>query len=144
MKEKVLAAFAELGFELAPVDEFGYSFEYENIQLLYTPTDNDEDFLNICLPGFYELNSENTMAFMELMHRINSTLKYVKTYAMGENLWLFYERELQGNEDLPQLISRMVVHLEAAFIFARKALSEIMNDDNSCEVEEADEQTDNE
>lgn len=136
MKEKVLAAFAELGFELTPVDEFGYSFEYENIHLLYTPTDNDEEFLCICIPGFYELESENAMAFIELMHRINSTLKYVKAYALGENLWLFYERELQGNEDLPQLISRMVLHLEAALIFARKALSEILSDDKSCEDED--------
>ena len=60
-----------------------------------------------------------------LLEKINSTLKYVKTYMLGNSVWLFYERELFGEEDLMMVISRMILHLEAGLVFARKAMAEI-------------------
>lgn len=141
MKEKVLAAFAELGFEMTPMEELGFGFDYENIHMLYLPQANDEDFLNISVPGIYDMEEENPGVFMNLMNRVNSTLKYVKAYAGGESLWLFYERELLGDEDLPKVISRMILHLEATLEFARNALAEIREGDKQ---ENADESSDNE
>ena len=29
-----------------------------------------------------------------LLEKINSTLKYIKAYMLGNSVWLFYEREL--------------------------------------------------
>ena len=52
-------------------------------------------------------------------------MKYVKTYMLGNSVWLFYERELFGEEDLMTIISRMILHLEAGLVFARKAMAEI-------------------
>jgi hypothetical protein len=40
-------------------------------------------------------------------------------------MWLFYERELFGDEDLVKVISRMILHLEAGLMFSRKAMAEI-------------------
>lgn len=137
MKEKVFEAFAELGFVLTPVEELGYEFEYENIHMLYMPQAEDEDFMNISIPGIYDLENENPMIFFELMHRVNSTLKYVKAYAGGDSLWLFYERELSEGEDLPKIISRMILHLEAAFEFSRHALDEIKEGETCEEASEA-------
>lgn len=130
MKEKVLAAFAELGFELIPVDDYGYQFEYENINLAYLPTDDDDDFLNICIPGIYDVEEDCPLVFMEVMNKVNSTLKYIKAYAMGESLWLFYERDVMGEEDFPLTISRMIRHLEAAMYFAHKSIAEIKESAN--------------
>ena len=61
------------------------------------------------------------------MEKINSTLKYVKAYLFGDSVWMFYERELLGGEDLQLVISRMILHLEAGLQFARKAIAEIEN-----------------
>ena len=69
-----------------------------------------------------------------LLEKINSTLKYIKAYMLGNSVWLFYERELFGEEDLMTVISRMILHLEAGLSFARKAMTEIeetMTNDSS-------------
>ena len=57
------------------------------------------------------------MPLQDLAERVNAMLKYVKAYRLGKTLWLFYERELLSEENLPQIISRMVVRLEAANCF---------------------------
>lgn len=125
MKEKVLEAFAELGFELSSKGDFALGFDYEDIHMLYLPQAEDESFLNISIPGIYDLKEENPMVFIDLMNRINTNLKYVKAYGCGDSLWLFYERELFDDEDLPKVISRMILRLECALDFSRNALAEI-------------------
>ena len=136
MKEKVMEVFAELGFKLEQMDDLGYEFSYEGTNFIFMPSADDEDFLNICVPGIYDLEEESPLTFIELMNKINSTLKYIKAYELSKSIWLFYERELLGNEDLVKGISHMILHLEAGLMFSRKTLAEIManaedkNEDN--------------
>lgn len=125
MKEKILDAFSNLGFKLEEEEEMGYCFNYEGLNLLYMYNENDEDFLNIALPGIMKVEDDKTLLICALMEKINSTLKYVKAYILGGNVWLFYERELFGEEDLMSVISRMILHLEAGLAFASKAMEEI-------------------
>ena len=42
MKEKILEAFANLGFKLEDADGMGYVFDYEGIRFLYMYNENDE------------------------------------------------------------------------------------------------------
>ena len=150
MKEKILEAFRELGFKLEEEEGMGYFFNYEGLNLLYMYNENDEEFLNIALPGIVEVESDNMLQICALLEKINSSLKYVKAYMLGNSVWLFYERELIeqreqsrtcsdyaesrekktegqlcGEEDLMTVISRMILHLEAGLVFARKAMAEI-------------------
>ena len=150
MKEKILEAFRELGFKLEEEEGMGYCFKYEGLNLLYMYNENDEEFLNIALPGIVEVEDDKMLQICALLEKINSTLKYVKTYMLGNSVWLFYERELIeqreqsrtcsdyaesrekktegqlcGEEDLMTVISRMILHLEAGLVFARKAMAEI-------------------
>ena len=137
MKEKILEAFAELGFKLEQMDDFGYGFSYEGTNFIFMLNSDDEEFLNICVPGIYDLEEESPLTFIELMNKINSTLKYIKAYELGKSVWLFYERELFGDEDLMKVISRMILHLEAGLMFSRKAMSEIKeNAENNGDEEE--------
>ena len=129
MKEKILEAFAELGFQLEHMDDFGYGFSYEGTNFIFMPNADDEEFLNICVPGIYDLEEESPLSFIELMNKINSTLKYIKAYELGKSIWLFYERELFGGEDLAKVISRMILHLEAGLMFSRKAMTEIKSNE---------------
>ena len=150
MKEQILEAFRDLGFKLEEEEGMGYCFNYEGLNLLYMYNENDEEFLNIALPGIVEVESDNMLQICALLEKINSTLKYVKAYMLGNSVWLFYERELIeqreqsrtcsdyaesrekktegqlcGEEDLMTVISRMILHLEAGLVFARKAMAEI-------------------
>lgn len=125
MKEQILNAFAAMGFQLEEMEGFGYGFQYEGINYLYMPNDDDEDFLNIAVPAIVEINDENTHAAHMLMDKLNSTLKYVKANKLGDSMWLFYERELYGGEDFEKLLSRMILHLEVALNFYRNAMANI-------------------
>ena len=150
MKEKILEAFRDLGFKLEEEEGMGYCFNYEGLNLLYMYNENDEEFLNIALPGIVEVEDDKMLQICALLEKINSTLKYVKAYMLGNSVWLFYERELIeqreqsrtcsdyaeslekktegqlcGEEDLMTVISRMILHLEAGLVFARKAMAEI-------------------
>lgn len=125
MKEQILNTFAAMGFQLEEMEGFGYVFQYEGINYLYMPNDDDEDFLNIAVPAIVEINDENIHAAHLLMDKLNSTLKYVKANKLGDSMWLFYERELYGGEDFEKLLSRMILHLEAALNFYRNAMANI-------------------
>ena len=125
MKEKILKTFSDLGFKLEEEEGVGYSFNYEGLTLLYMYNESDEEFLNIALPGIVEVEEGRMLQTCALQEKINSTLKYVKAYMLGNSVWLFYEREIIGEEDLMTVISRMILHLEAGLVFARKAMAEI-------------------
>ena len=137
MKENILEAFRELGFKLEEEEGMGYRFNYEGLNLLYMYNENDEEFLNIALPGIVEVEEDKMLQTFVLLEKINSTLKYIKAYMLGKSVWLCYERELieqreqntEGQlsvkEELMTVISHMILHLEAAFLFARKAMAEI-------------------
>ena len=89
--------------------------------------EDDENFLNISVPGIYDLEENNKETYNALKEKINSTLKYIKAYTLGGSLWLFYERDLLGNEDLEEVIRHMILHLAAALMFARDAIEKIDN-----------------
>ena len=129
MKEKILEAFKDLGFEMEELEGMGYGFEYEGKHFLYMYNEDDEDFLNISLPGVLDIDNENNTTFYQVMDKLNGTLKYVKAYKLNDSMWLFYERELFGGEDLKQVLSRMILHLEAGFYFLHRAMES--SDDGS-------------
>lgn len=138
MKEKILEAFENLGFNLKDTESLGYTFNYESINYLYMYNEDDEDFLNISVPSIYDLEENNKEKYEALKEKINSTLKYIKAYTLGGSLWLFYERNLLGKEDLEEVIRRMILHLAAALMFARGVIDKMdngesddgINDDN--------------
>lgn len=142
MKEKILNALRELGFELEEMENFGYGFRYEGINYLYMPNDDDEDFLNISVPAIIEKDEIEESAYTMLLDKTNSTLKYIKANTLGDGLWLFYERELFGNEDLEELLQRMILRLEAGTFFVRQEIRNSMSEDIEDDVESGNEDYD--
>ena len=142
MKEKILDAFKALGLEMEDMEGLGYGFEYEGKHFLYMYNEDDEDFLNIALPAVLDIDDENNVGFYQVMDKINGTLKYVKANKLNDSMWLFYERELFGDEDMMQILSRMILHSEAGLMFLRRAMASSEEDrDSASEVTDRD--TDN-
>lgn len=136
MKEKILEAFSNLGFKLEDADEFGYAFSYEGLNMLYLYNETEEEFLNIALPGICDCVDDNALQICALLEKLNSALKYIKAYLVGDRVWLFYEREiLSEDEDFMMIISHMINHLDGGLVYARQAMAEIENmvDDDSSE-----------
>ena len=122
MKEKIFEAFKALGFELEEVEGFGYGFLYEGRSYLYMCSEDDDDFLNIVIPAVLDLEDENDICFYQLMDKINAARKYIKANRLGKSMWLSYERELFGDEDLKKVLTRMILHLDTCLRFLQKAM----------------------
>ena len=149
MKEKILDAFKALGLKLVDLDGTALGFRYEGRSFLLLPNEGDEEFLNIALPCVVETCDVDEEIFNEVKDKLNSTLKYVKTYKAFGGLTMFYERELIGSEDLKEVIRRMILHLEAGHFFLHHRLLSTNDDDDSgstgnCDVTEIIESSDEE
>ena len=77
-----------------------------------------------CLAS-WGVEEDKILRICVLQEKINSSLKYIKAYLLGDSVWLFYERQLMGEEDLETVIPRMILHLEAGLEFARKSMAEL-------------------
>lgn len=136
MKERILEALKDLGFITEYAEGFGYSFGYEGSSYLYIPIDDDDEFLNISIPGICDVDKDNPEATNALVNKINSTLKYVKSYVIGDTVWLFYERELLEDDDLKMVLSHMIVRLDTSLFHARRMMSEAATTDEGDDGEE--------
>ena len=135
MKEKVLDVLKALGFETKDF-EIGYGFEFEGSHFLYLPSD-DEQFLSIALPSVHEFDEENELEGYKLMNKVNRQMKYVKATRINGDIWLFFERNLLGEEDLKEVLQQMIFSLEAAHFFMQD-WEENAEDDNESDEEEED------
>ena len=138
MKEKIFDAFKALGFKLEDLDGTALGFHYEGRSFLLLPSEEDEEFLNIALPCVLETDDVDEETFNEAKERLNSTLKYVKTYKAFGGLTLFYERELIGGEDLKDVIRRMILHLEAGHFFLHHRLLRTGDDGDNGSTDDSD------
>lgn len=123
MKEKVFKALTNMGFKPEPVEDCGYFFCYEGMKLLYIYNEDDEDFLNVALPGIYDIEEGKMAEYCALTEKLNSVLKYVKAYAFGDSMWLTYERKLLGGENLEKTLLHIISSMEGAYMYARKAIA---------------------
>lgn len=131
MKEKILNTFKNLGFEMEDFEELGYGFDYEGLHYLLLNND-EEEFLNIAIPAVYEKSDSNELEFYKVIDKLNTALKYIKANELFGSIWLFYEREMIGEEDLEKLLPKMILHLEHAVHVLRDGGEEVNsgNDEN--------------
>lgn len=143
MKEKILEAFKALGFVMEYAEGLYYAFQYEGKHFLYLYDEDDEDFLDIAIPGVLDIDDIDDAEFYQLMDKLNDTMRYVKAYKANDSMWLFYERELFGGEDLQQVISNMIQHLDASFAFLRETMNSSEEYDDNTD-DDTDNDTDSE
>lgn len=138
MKKTILEAFRELGFEMEQIEDSDhYKFEFEGHNYIWMYNEDDESFLNIVLPSLLPITEEGAIGFYQLMDNVNSTVKYVKAYKFCDGLWLFYERELMGEEDLEKSINHMIYRLEATANYIKdliESLEDSDDDDDNCDM----------
>ena len=138
-KEKVLAQLEELGFALEEAGEYGYFFRFEGLNVLYMPDDDDENFLRFALPSIYDVTEENKDLVLEVVNNTNMAIKYSKTCVFGDDVWVFYEYRLFGEDNLKGIIEHSMRLLQATFfLFHRK-----IEGDDSLPSEEDDDENGN-
>lgn len=114
-KEIILDQLKAMGFEPIELGDVGFVFKYEDMNYLYMPDDDDEQFLRIVIPHLFEVTEENRMAVLEAMHETSLLLKYAKVNIMYESAaWAVYEHRLTSTDNLPELLEHIIRLLEAA------------------------------
>lgn len=135
-KEIVIDQLKTMGFEPVNLGDVGVVFRYEDVNYLYMPDDDDEQFLRIVIPHLFEVTEENRVAVLDAMHETGLMLKYAKVCIMYENAaWAIYEHRLTSTDNLAELLEHIIRVLEAtAHVFYKKI--------NGEEVEDRSEETD--
>ncbi len=107
--EEVLSVLHQLGFIPEHIDDdFGYSFEYEGLTLLYVPSD-DTKCLTFMMPNIFDITEENKAAAYEAMIRLVGRLKYVQPFIMGKDqVWLTYQHYVGDGEVTEDLVEHMI------------------------------------
>ena len=139
MKEEVLNTLKKMGFEFDELGELGYGFEYEGHRLVYMFSENDETFLNIAVPYAQEIDTDNELPYYQIMDHINSKLKYVKAYRIGDDIWLFVERELFEGENLNDSLISVINHLDAGLNILHRTMEMLKDEDDSDDTGDSDE-----
>lgn len=112
-KEIILEQLNTMGFEPIELGNVGYAFKYEDLNFLYMPDDNDEQFLRVAIPHLYDVTDENRVTVLEKMHDTGLMLKYSKVCIMYEDaVWAIYEHRLSTSEDLTEILEHIIRVLE--------------------------------
>lgn len=121
-KEIILDQLKAMGFEPIELGDVGFVFKYEDMNYLYMPDDDDEQFLRIVIPHLFEVTDENRVAVLDAMHETGLMLKYAKVCIMYENaVWAIYEHRLTSTDNLAELLEHIIRVIEAAaHVFYKK------------------------
>lgn len=125
-KEIILEQLNALGFEPIELGDAGFEFKYCDLNYLYMPDENDEQFLRIAIPQLFKVTEENRVAVLEAMHETSLLLKYAKVNIMYESAaWAVYEHRLITTDNLPELLEHIIRVLEiAVHVFYKKITGE--------------------
>lgn len=139
-KEIILQELNAMGYEPTEVESLGYVFCHEDKYLLYSPEDDDEEFLRIAIPQLYDVTEENRIDVIKALHETAYLIKYSKPVIMHtDSVWAIYEHKLVTTENLSELLEHIIRVLDVtAFVFQKKINGEELNFEDSSEDENSD------
>lgn len=109
IKEKILEILYQLGFQPELVDEnFGYRFDYEGLNVLFTPEDEDAHTAYFMIPGIFDISEDNRVVVLETMVKLSGRMKFVQPVIISDSVWLNYQHFLGEQEPTPELIEHMI------------------------------------
>lgn len=129
-KDDVLLALSVLGFKTYEIEEVGYRFEYEGLNVLYSVDDPGTTCVTLSAPDVFDITGDNRTAVLEAMAKLCGGVRYVQPHIMfGEQVWLNYQYWLGEHEATPELLEHMVRVLAYATSTFHKLINGNNNDD---------------
>lgn len=140
-KKVILEKLEEFGFSVEEIPEFGYVFNYEGINILYAPDDEDEDFLRFSVPNIFDVTEDNRAPVLDIINDTNLKIKYGKVCAYGSNVWATYEHRIFNNDNIDEVIEHSLLLLQATVILFHRLVEgddvrQFRGDDNEAEKED--------
>lgn len=140
MKDRVLKALDSLGFKIEKAKDNMYEFSYEGKQLAYCYEEEYKNLLCIIVPYLFIGKKRLGRYYYLLIDELNARLKYVKFTGVACHISVEYEREIIGDENIEQILTRMIYCLDdavtefnesVASLQRRLALEEESDDDDT-------------
>ncbi len=129
IKENVLTALSALGFIPEEIEGFGYRFEYEGLNLIYSIDDEDAKCVTFIAPNVFDISDGNRTAVLEAMSRLCGRLKFVQPHIFQNQVWLNYQHYVGENEVTPELVEHIIRVLAFSTISFHKIINGEDNDD---------------
>ena len=122
-KEIILDHLQAMGFEIDELGDSGYVFNYEDVNYVYIPEEEDQQFLRIVIPNMFDVTDENRDAVLEASNEVSVRLKYAKVSIMHEtSVWAVYEHYLHTTENLYELLEHIIQSLAATAQFFHQSI----------------------
>ena len=119
--ELILEQLKIMGFDPVCIDDEKYLFEYKEMKFILTNDSDNERFLSMSIPFFYEFTGENKMTCYETVNTVNLLVRYVKLTIHDEHVSAVFEHRLSDNEDLEELLESMIHALSTSLsVFLKK------------------------
>ena len=91
-------------------------FKYQMKNFIIFDTTDDEQYLQIALPGIYDVNEENLVEVLAACNNVSRSIKVAKAIVTGDNssVWVVYESMLDTTPVYGDIIPRSLEILLAA------------------------------
>ena len=66
-------------------EDFGICFKYQMGNFIIVCDDDDEQFIQIVYPGFFDITPENKYEVLEAMDKVNAGIKVAKICSWGDD-----------------------------------------------------------
>lgn len=103
--------------------EFGIAFKFQMVNFIILKDDDDQSFLQLVMPGIYEVKEDTMLDVLLACNTINNGLKVSKAVVNDDNVWLLYEIVIDSTPVYDDLIPRGIqtlMHARDAFYNALK------------------------
>lgn len=88
------------------MDEGSISFKYQMKNYVFFFDADDQNFLQLCLPGIFDSNDENLFAVLKAMDAVNVGRKVIKAGIINDSVWLFFEVLLDESPVFDDILPR--------------------------------------
>ena len=91
-------------------------FKYQMKNFIIFDTTDDEQYLQIALPGIYDVTEENLVEVLAACYSVNRGIKVAKAIITGDNksVWVVYESMLDTTPVYDDIVPRSLEILMAA------------------------------
>ena len=91
-------------------------FKYQMKNFIIFDTTDDEQYLQIALPGIYDVTEENLVEVLAACNSVNRGIKVAKVIITGDNksVWVVYESMLDTTPVYDDIVPRSLEILMAA------------------------------
>ena len=101
------------------------AFKYQMKNYVFFFDSEDKNFIQLCLPGIFDWNTDNYFDVLKAMDEVNIGRKVIKAGIIGDSVWLFFEVLLDESPEFDDIIPRGMQMLAGGQDFFYNKLKEI-------------------